>query len=63
METKQKVHARNLVDFARDKPEVVVFSADLTSNTEVDLFRDAYPDRFFSVGMTEQNMMSMAGRK
>lgn len=61
METKQKVHARNLVDFARDKPEVVVFSADLTSNTEVDLFRDAYPDRFFSVGMTEQNMMSMAG--
>jgi transketolase len=61
METLQKVHARNLVAWAKDKPKVVVFSADLTSNTEVDLFRDAYPERFFSVGMTEQNMMSMAG--
>jgi transketolase len=61
MKTLQKVHARNLVKWAKDKPEVLVFSADLTSNTEIDLFRDAYPDRFFSLGMTEQNMMSMAG--
>jgi transketolase len=61
MKTLQKVHARNLVKWAKNKPEVLVFSGDLTSNTEVDLFRDAYPDRFFSLGMTEQNMMSMAG--
>jgi transketolase len=61
METLQKVHARNLVAWSKHKPKVVVFSADLTSNTEVDLFRDTYPERFFSVGMTEQNMMSMAG--
>ena len=56
-----RVHARNLVRWAADRPEVVVFSADLTGSTEIDLFRDAYPDRFFSMGMTEQNMMSMAG--
>lgn len=61
MEILKKVHARHLVEWAKDKPEVVVLSADLTSNTEVDLFRDAYPERFFSMGMTEQDMMSLAG--
>lgn len=61
MEIQSKVHARNLVSWAADKPEVVVLSADLTSSTEVDLFRDAYPERFYSMGMAEQNMMSFAG--
>ncbi len=61
MELIQRVHARNLVAWAQKRPEVVVLSADLTSSTEIDLFRDAYPDRFFSMGMAEQNMMSFAG--
>lgn len=61
MEILQRVHARNLVEWARDKPEVLVLSADLTSSTEIDLFRQTYPDRFLSMGMTEQNMMSFAG--
>jgi transketolase len=61
MDLLTRVHARNLVDWARAKPEVVVLSADLTSSTEIDLFRDTYPDRFFSMGMAEQNMMSFAG--
>ncbi|MFA7098065.1 MAG: transketolase C-terminal domain-containing protein [Gammaproteobacteria bacterium] len=61
MEILSRVHARNLVAWAADKPEVLVLSADLTSSTEIDLFRDTYPDRFFSMGMAEQNMMSFAG--
>ncbi|HEY0601281.1 MAG TPA: transketolase C-terminal domain-containing protein [Herpetosiphonaceae bacterium] len=61
MDLLTRVHAQNLVDWARDKPEVVVLSADLTSSTEIDLFRDTYPERFFSMGMAEQNMMSFAG--
>lgn len=56
-----RVHAKNLVEWAKDKPEVVVLSADLTSSTEIDLFRDVYPDRFFSMGIAEQNMLSFAG--
>ncbi|MBA3947675.1 MAG: transketolase [Herpetosiphonaceae bacterium] len=61
MDILSKVHARHLVAWAEDKPEVVVLSADLTSSTEVDLFRDTYPERFFSMGMAEQNMLSFAG--
>lgn len=55
-----KVHAKNLVKWAADKPKVLVLSADLTSSTEIDLFRDAYPDRFLSMGIAEQNMLSFA---
>lgn len=61
MEILTKVHAQNLVKWAKDKPEVLVLSADLTGSTEIDLFRGTYPDRFFSMGMAEQNMMSFAG--
>lgn len=60
MKIMSKVHTNNLVKWAADKPEVVVFSADLTSSCEADLFRDTYPDRFFSLGIAEQNMMSWA---
>lgn len=55
-----RVHARNLVRWAADKPKVLVLSADLTSSTEIDLFRNAYPDRFLSMGIAEQNMLSWA---
>jgi transketolase len=61
MELRKRVHAKKLVEWAKDKPEVLALSADLTSNTEVDLFREAYPDRFLSMGMTEQNIVSFAG--
>lgn len=61
MEILSKVHARNLVKWAKDKPEVLVLSADLTGSTEIDLFKEAYPDRFLSMGIAEQNMISMAG--
>ncbi len=61
MEILSKVHARHLVTWAQARPQVVVLSADLTSSTEVDGFRDTYPNRFFSMGMTEQNMLSVAG--
>lgn len=61
MEILSKVHARNLVKWAKDKPDVFVLSADLTSSTEIDLFKEAYPERFLSMGIAEQNMLSYAG--
>jgi transketolase len=39
---------------------VLVLSADLTSSCEADDFRAAYPGRFVSLGMAEQNMMGWA---
>lgn len=54
-------HQQNFIDWSADKPEVVVLSADLTNSCEVGKWRDTYPDRFFSMGMAEQNMMGVAG--
>lgn len=42
-------------------PDVLCLSADLTSSCEIDGFRNRHPDRFVSLGMAEQNMLSFAG--
>ncbi|MDR1959693.1 MAG: hypothetical protein LBQ54_11740 [Planctomycetaceae bacterium] len=61
MEILTKIHAENLVKWAKDKPDVYLLSADLTGSCEADRFRDTYPDRFLSMGIAEQNMLSFAG--
>jgi transketolase len=60
VEILSKVHERNLVAWAADKPKVVVLSADLTGSTEIAEFKRVYPNRFFSMGVAEQNMISFA---
>jgi transketolase len=60
VEIVKRPHATNLVRWAKDKPNVLVLTADLTSSCEADGFRDAYPERYFSLGVAEQNMMSFA---
>lgn len=61
MELLSNVHESNLVEYAAREPKAIVVSGDLTIATECRGFRDAYPDRFFSLGMAEQNMLSWAG--
>lgn len=60
MKRETLVHRRCLIDWGAKQPETVVLSGDLTIACEADGFRDAYPDRFMSVGLAEQNMMSFA---
>jgi transketolase len=61
MQVVTRPHARNLVRWAASRPEVLVLSADLTGSCEADDFQRAFPERFFSMGMAEQNMMGVAG--
>ena len=42
-----------------ERPEVVVLSADLSKYTDVAPFAQAFPERFFQVGMAEQNLMGI----
>lgn len=60
VELVKRPHVENFIRWAADKPRVVVLSADLTNSCEVGKWRDTYPDRFFSMGMAEQNMMGFA---
>jgi transketolase len=56
-----KPYGQALVELARRLPEIVCLGADLTRQTETDLFRDEIPERFINVGMAEANMIGIAG--
>jgi transketolase len=50
-----------LVEYAAAHPEVVGMTADLAKYTDLHLFAQAYPERFFQMGMAEQLLMGAAG--
>jgi transketolase len=50
-----------LLAAAEAHPELVVLSADLSKYTDLVPFAERHPERFFQVGMAEQNMMGIAG--
>jgi len=52
--------ATALLELADRRDDVVVLAADLAHYTDVQQFADAYPDRFFQIGMAEQNLMGVA---
>ena len=49
-----------LLESARDNESIVVLSADLTESTRCLSFKQAFPERFFEVGVAEQNMIGLA---
>ena len=54
------VQADTLMMLAADYPEVVALSADLTPTARLVEFKDTYPDRFFDVGIAEQNLIDFS---
>jgi len=50
-----------LVELARERPEIVGLTADLAKYTDLHLFAQAYPERFFQMGMAEQVLVAAAG--
>lgn len=50
-----------LVELAANKPKIVGMTADLSKYTDLHLFAQAYPERFFQMGMAEQLLMGAAG--
>lgn len=49
-----------LVELAKKRPDVVGLSADLAKYTDLHIFAQAYPDRFYQMGMAEQLLMGAA---
>lgn len=49
-----------LVEFGKTKTDIVVLEADLGKSTMSCLFKDAYPERHFEMGIAEQSMASTA---
>ena len=60
MKIEVNTHSKSMIKWAANHPEAVVMSADLGSSCEIKEFLQAYPDRYFSMGIAEQNMVSWA---
>ena len=56
----RKAYGETLVELGKADPRIVVLDADLCKSTMSVLFQDAFPDRFFEMGIAEANMMSTA---
>lgn len=60
MKRVRQPHRAALIKWGRRQSESIVISGDLTASCEADGFRQEFPDRFISMGLMEQNMMSFA---
>ncbi len=56
----RSVFGKTLAELGKTNPDIVVLDADLSCSTQTQLFAKEFPDRFFNVGIAEQDMIAMA---
>src|SRR4051812_44179574 len=56
----RKGFGRGLLEAGKQNENVVAACADLTESTQIHLFAEAFPERFFEVGVAEQNLVTVA---
>ena len=49
-----------LEELGKENDKIVVLDADLAQTTKTCMFAKSFPDRFFDVGIAEQNLMGVA---
>ena len=59
-ESQRKQYGRALVELGKERSDIVVLDADLSTSTRTADFAAAFPERFFNCGIAEQNMMDTA---
>ncbi|MEM4161931.1 MAG: transketolase family protein, partial [Thermoplasmata archaeon] len=59
MESQRQAYGETLVKIGNDR-RIVVLDGDLSSSTHTSLFQKVYPDRFFNMGIQEQNIIGVA---
>jgi len=58
--SQREAYGKALVELGAEEPRVVVLEADLGKSTMSAMFKEVYPERYFEMGIAEQNMMSTA---
>lgn len=53
-------YGKGLVELGKTNKDVVVLSADLTESTRANWFQKEFPEKFFSLGVAEQDMIGAA---
>ncbi len=57
--TAAEIYGEVLTQLGGQRPEIVGLTADLAKSTKIGAFGQKYPDRFFNVGIAEQNMFGI----
>jgi len=60
MQNCRMVYGETLVELGRQNERIVALDADLSKSTMTRLFEHEFPERFFEMGIGEQNMISTA---
>lgn len=60
MKAMREAYGEALAELGKKNDKVVVLDADVSGSTRSALFGQAFPDRFFNVGIAEGNMAAMA---
>jgi transketolase len=60
MKSLRQAYGEALVEIGQDNKNIVVLEADLGKSTMSILFQNAFPQRYFEMGIAEQNMASTA---
>lgn len=60
MQDLRKVYGETLVELGKKDERIVVVEADLSKSTMSTFFQAAFPNRYFEMGISEQNMTSFA---
>jgi transketolase len=61
MEILSQVHSKRLEEYGYENRNFVVLTADLTDSCEATHFKGKFRERFYTCGIAEQNMVSVAG--
>ncbi|MDP3731509.1 MAG: 1-deoxy-D-xylulose-5-phosphate synthase [Candidatus Omnitrophota bacterium] len=61
LETYTEVFSNKLVELAKKNTRIAAITAAMPEGTGLDKFRDAYPERFFDVGIAEGHAICFAG--
>lgn len=56
----REVYGSVLAELGKKNKDIVVLDADLSGSTKSKIFGQAYPDRFFNMGIAESNMVATA---
>ena len=56
----RQVYGETLVEMAKENPDIVVLEADLMKASGTTVFKQAFPERFVDVGVSEANMIGVA---
>jgi len=58
--TQAEIYGKVLCEIGKENEKIVGLSADLAKSTKIGLFAEKFPERFFNVGIAEQNLFGIA---